>query len=89
MIEAIKIGEQGQITVPASYRKQHKLSAGSEVLLMKLGETLMLVPPDHNLDQLCQDIQETLTSQGVTNTQALKNLEKIRKKRFQRLYGKE
>ena len=49
MIEAIKIGEKGQITVPANYRKQHKLSEGSEVLLMKLGETLLVVPPDQTL----------------------------------------
>ena len=43
-IEAIRVGEKGQIAVPPTYRKLHKPSKGSEVLLIQLGETLMVVP---------------------------------------------
>ena len=87
-IEAIRVGEKGQIAVPPSYRKLHKLSKGSEVLLVQLGETLMVVPTDVSLFRLCERIQDALAGRGVSVEQALKNLGKIRRRRFKRLYGK-
>lgn len=65
-IGAIRVGEKGQITVPPHYRKQHKLSKGSEMLLIQLGEALMVVPSDVTLDHLCQRIQEALAGQSVS-----------------------
>lgn len=87
-LEAVRVGEKGQITVPADYRKLHKLSKGSEVFLIRLGETLMVAPADLALNQLCQRIQEALAGQGISLKQAQKNLERVRRRRFQRLYGK-
>ncbi len=87
-IEAIRIGENGRIAVPAKYRKQHKLSKGSEVLLVQLGETLMVVPFDVTLDRLCERIQHALTGRGISATMAMKNLPQVRRRRFQRLYGR-
>jgi bifunctional DNA-binding transcriptional regulator/antitoxin component of YhaV-PrlF toxin-antitoxin module len=84
----IRVGEKGEITVPASYRKKHKLAKGSEVLLLQLGATLLVVPVDQTLDRLCQRIQENLRGQGITLKQAQKNLERVRRRRFQELYGK-
>ena len=87
-IEAIRVEEKGRIVVPPKYRKLHKLSKGSEVLLVQLGETLMVVPSDVALFRLCERIQDALAGRGVSVAQALKNLGKIRRRRFQRLYGK-
>jgi AbrB family looped-hinge helix DNA binding protein len=88
-IGAIRVGEKGQITVPAHYRKRHKLVEGSEMLLFQIGEALMVVPSDLPLQSLCQRIQEGLKGQGISVEQALKNLQGIRQRRFHRLYGKE
>jgi len=87
-IEAIRVGEKGRIAVPPKYRKLHKLSKGSEVLLVQLGETLMVVPSDVTLFRLCERIQDALAGRGVSVAQALKNLSRVRLRRFQRLYGK-
>lgn len=87
-IEAIRVGDKGQIAVPPRYRKLHKLSKGSEVLLVQLGETLMVVPFDATLDRLCERIQDALAGRGVSAGKALKNLAQVRRRRFQRLYGK-
>jgi len=87
-IETIRIGDKGRIAVPPRYRKLHKLSKGSEVLLGQLGETLMVVPSDVTLFRLCERIQDALAGRGVSVSQALKNLGKVRRRRFQRLYGK-
>jgi bifunctional DNA-binding transcriptional regulator/antitoxin component of YhaV-PrlF toxin-antitoxin module len=85
---SVRVGEHGEITVPASYRKKHKLAKGSEVLLLQLGATLMIVPVDPALDRLCQRIQENLAEGGITLEQAQKNLARVRRRRFQKLYGK-
>ena len=87
-IEAARVGENGRIAVPPSYRKLHKLSTGSEVLLVQLGETLMVVPTDKALDRLCERIQGALTGQGISMKKALNRLPQVRRRRFQRLYGK-
>lgn len=84
----IRVGENGEITVPAAYRKKHKLAKGSEVMLLQLGDALMLVPADVALNQLCQRIQDNLTTHGITLERAQKNLERVRRRRFQELYGK-
>jgi bifunctional DNA-binding transcriptional regulator/antitoxin component of YhaV-PrlF toxin-antitoxin module len=86
-IETIRVGAKGRIVVPPKYRKLHKLSKGSEVLLVQLGETLMVVPSDVTLFRLCERIQDALAGRGVSVSQALKNLGKVRRRRFQRLYG--
>ena len=70
----IRVGEKGEITVPASYRKKHKLAKGSEVLLLQLGATLMVVPVDPTLDRLCQRLQKNLEGEGITLEQALKKI---------------
>jgi hypothetical protein len=46
----------------------------------------MIVSSDLTLDHLCQRIQEALAGQGISVEQALKNLERVRRHRFQRLY---
>lgn len=85
----IRVGENGEITVPAAYRKKLRLTKGSEIVLVQLGDALMLVPADVALNQLCQRIQDILTGQDISTKQALKNLEKVRRQQFQELYGKE
>ena len=87
-IEAIRVGEKGRIAVPPKYRKLHKLSKGSEVFLIQLGETLMVVPTDLTFDHLCERIRQALTGRGIPVGQALKNLTSVRRRRYQSLYGK-
>lgn len=86
-IEATRVGENGQIAVPPRYRKLHKLSKGSEVLLVQLGDTLMVVPADQTLDRLCERIQSALAGRRVSLEKALKALPQTRRRRYQRLYG--
>jgi len=85
----VRVGERGEITVPTAYRKKHKLSKGSEIVLVQLGDALMMVPADVALNRLCQRLQDILAGEGISTKQALKNLEKVRQRHFQELYGKE
>lgn len=84
----IRVGEHGEITVPASYRKKHKIEKDSEMLVLQLGATLMLVPVDPALDRLCRRLQENLEGEGITLEQVQKNLPRVRRRLYQELYGK-
>jgi bifunctional DNA-binding transcriptional regulator/antitoxin component of YhaV-PrlF toxin-antitoxin module len=86
---AVHVGENGEITVPVAYRKKHKLSKGSELVLVQLGDALMIAPAEVALTQLCQRLQDILAGEGISTKQALKNLEKIRERHFQEVYGKD
>lgn len=88
-IGTIRVGEKGAITVPAAYRKKHRLSKGSEIFVVQLGEALMLVPADPTFDRLCQRLQDILTGEEISTERALKNQEKVRQRHFQDLYGSE
>ncbi len=48
----------------------------------------MVVPFDATLDRLSERIQDALAGRGVSAGKALKNLAQVRRRRFQRLYGK-
>jgi hypothetical protein len=48
----------------------------------------MVLPSDVTLDHLCERIQDALAGRGISSAQALKNLARIRQRRFKRLYGK-
>lgn len=86
-VGTLRVEDKGKVTVPAAYRKRHKISKGSEVVCIQLGEALMIVPADVTLQHLCQRIQSGLAGQGVSVEQAVKNLGKIRQRRFKNLYG--
>lgn len=45
-------------------------------------------PEEMELERLSRVIQDALAERGITLRQALKNLERVRKERFARLYGK-
>lgn len=81
----VRVGEKGEITVPAAYRKEQKLSKRSEIFVLQLGEALVMVPADPTLNRLCQRIQDILAGQGISTKQAVKNLEKVRQRHFQEL----
>lgn len=87
-IGATRLGKKGQLTVPPDYRRMHKLSKGSDILFIQLGDALMVVPYDLALNHLCEQIRAALVGRGISVGKALKNLAKIRRRRFQSLYGK-
>ena len=48
-----------------------------------------VTPTEAKLNRLSRRLQEALAESGISLEQALKNLDKIRQRRFRRLYGKQ
>jgi hypothetical protein len=49
---------------------------------------LRITPAEAALNRLSRRLQEALAGRGISIEQALKNLERVRQRRFQRLYGR-
>ena len=88
-VNEIEVGEKGVITMPASFRRAHGLSKGSRVLAVEVGDTLMLVPEDEELEQLSRDIRAALASKGITRKHLHRDLARVRKEQFAKLYGRQ
>lgn len=83
----IRMRERGLIAVPPHFRRAHKLSKGSRLVAIEVGAGLMLVPLDRQFDQAARQLEQTLQRNGITSERALKNLSKVRRRRFVRLHG--
>jgi AbrB family looped-hinge helix DNA binding protein len=83
-----RIGEKGQLTVPKQFREDLGLGNGSPFAVLRLGDSLLLLPEQKRFEELCDQIREKLASAGVTDREALATLPEARKRVFARRYGK-
>jgi AbrB family looped-hinge helix DNA binding protein len=86
-IATTRLGKQGQVTIPAKFRKALRLKKDSQLVVIQLGEALVIVPQDARLDQLCARIQNALKDKGISVEEALARLPETRKELFKELYG--
>jgi len=86
-ITTTKVGEKGQITIPAEYRRAYNIEKDSQLLLIQIGDALMIIPQDEMLERISKNIQDAFYGRGITSKEAKANLEKVRKKLFKELYG--
>jgi AbrB family looped-hinge helix DNA binding protein len=82
-----KIGEKGQLTVPKQFRLDLGLGTGAPFAVLRLGDGLILLPEQRRFEQLCQQVDTTLTAAGVTQADLLATLSTARKRVYQRKYG--
>jgi len=85
-IVATRLDEHGQITIPARFRRALGLEKDSEVLLIRVGEALMIVPQDRWLEQFSERLRAALRKKGVSVAEALAGLEETRKELFKELH---
>lgn len=82
-----KIGEKGQLTVPKQFREDLGLGTGAPFAVLRLGDGLILLPEQKRFDRLCQKINSTLATAGVTPKALLATLPEVRQRIFRRRYG--
>jgi bifunctional DNA-binding transcriptional regulator/antitoxin component of YhaV-PrlF toxin-antitoxin module len=86
-ITLTRIGKSGQVILPKEILKSHHLEKGSQLLLIEMGEVLLLVPHDQELSRICRHIQEALSGQGITPSQAKARLRRVRRRRFKERFA--
>jgi hypothetical protein len=75
------IGATARPLTTARSSSPHARRTGSSALLIRID------PEDLELEALSERIRSALHASGVTPTQALKNLPKVRARRFREIHG--
>jgi bifunctional DNA-binding transcriptional regulator/antitoxin component of YhaV-PrlF toxin-antitoxin module len=65
-VAVLSVGQNGQITIPAGFRKDSALSKGGKILAVRMGQALVLAPHDGVLESICLRLEEAMKGAGLT-----------------------
>jgi len=82
-----KIGEKGQITVPKQFRDDLGLETGAPFALLRMGDGLLLIPEQHRMERLCEEIAGAFLGAGATAESLLETLPEVRNQLYEERYG--
>ena len=82
-----RIRERGQVTIPASYRKQLHMEDNAPVNMVLIGKTVVITPHRIAGDVLAKKFEKAMIKQELSLADLLKDLKKIRKERNKDKYG--
>jgi AbrB family looped-hinge helix DNA binding protein len=81
-----RLSEKGQLVLPKEFRDEQGLEAGSPIAILKIGNSLLLLPEMDKFNTLCQRIERTLQKAGVEADELLETLPETRREVFRKLY---
>jgi bifunctional DNA-binding transcriptional regulator/antitoxin component of YhaV-PrlF toxin-antitoxin module len=86
------MAQNGQVTIPATFRKDHALAKGGKLMAVRMGNALVMVPHDGILEAICLRFEEALRGADVSvdevKAQALEERAEIVRKRYGHLLSK-
>jgi bifunctional DNA-binding transcriptional regulator/antitoxin component of YhaV-PrlF toxin-antitoxin module len=65
-VSVLSVGQTGQVTIPAAFRKQHALTGGAKLLAVRMGDTLVMAPHDAMLESICLRLEEAMRGAGLS-----------------------
>jgi len=81
-----RLSEKGQLVLPKEFRDEQSLEAGSPIAILKIGNSLLLLPEMNKFNRLCERIEQTLQKAGVGVEELLDTLPESRREVFRKLY---
>lgn len=85
-LTTMRLSEKGQLVLPKEFRDEQGLEAGSPIAVLKIGNSLLLLPEMNKFNALCDSIERTLRRAGVTEEQLLSTLPETRRELFAEVY---
>jgi bifunctional DNA-binding transcriptional regulator/antitoxin component of YhaV-PrlF toxin-antitoxin module len=73
-----RLSEKGQLTIPAEYRRAHRLERDSALVLVEIGDALVLVPHDEALATVTARLEAALKGAGGSADDLLAAAEEAR-----------
>jgi AbrB family looped-hinge helix DNA binding protein len=83
----VKVWGRGQLTIPASLRKELHLNEEATLNIVKIGDALVLTPKKLSSDHLAKRAQKEFKKSGLSLEDLLKDLEKQRSRYNREQYG--
>jgi len=65
-VSILNVGQNGQITIPAGFRKQHALARGGKILIVRMGQALVVAPHDAVLEAICMRLEDAMKGAGLS-----------------------
>lgn len=84
----VRIRERGQVTIPASFRKDLGIEENDTLNVIKIDEMLILTPRKPFGDAVAKKFQTAMKRKGLTLDNLLGNLREQRRKYTRETYGK-
>ena len=82
----MRLSEKGQLVLPKEFRDEQGLEVGSPIAILKIGNSLLLLPEMAKFNALCDSIERTLKRAGVKREEVLKALPETRNQVFAEIY---
>lgn len=83
----VKVWGRGQLTIPASLRKELHLNEETTLSIVKVGDALVLTPKKLTSDKLAKKAEKELKKSRLSLNDLLKDLEKQRSRYYKETYG--
>ncbi|GEM_PF-4131893 len=83
----VKMLKQGQLKVPASFRKELKLEEETVLTLVKVGSSMLLTPKRLQGDALAVKVGSKLSKNKFSLEDVLENLQKERRRYNKKIHG--
>jgi bifunctional DNA-binding transcriptional regulator/antitoxin component of YhaV-PrlF toxin-antitoxin module len=83
----VKVWGRGQLTIPASLRKELRLDEDTTLSIVKAGEALVLTPKKLIGDAVAKKAAREMKKAGLTLDDLLRDLEKQRRRYNRERYG--
>ncbi len=83
----VKVWGRGQLTIPASLRKELRLDEETTLSVVKAGDALVLTPKKLIGDAVAKKAAQELKKAGLTLEDLLRDLEKQRRRYNRERYG--
>lgn len=83
----VKVWGRGQLTIPASLRKELRLDEETTLSVVKAGDALVLTPKKLIGDAVAKKAERELKKAGLTLDDLLRDLEKQRRRYNRERYG--
>ncbi|MEW6683485.1 MAG: AbrB/MazE/SpoVT family DNA-binding domain-containing protein [Nitrospirota bacterium] len=83
----VKVWGRGQLTIPASLRKELRLDEETTLSVVRAGDALVLTPKKLIGDAVAKKAARELKKEGLTLEDLLRDLEKQRRRYNRERYG--
>jgi len=82
-----RVRGRGQVTIPASFRKQLHLEEDAAVNMILIGNTVVMAPYEARGEKLAKKFEREMRKKSVSFEGLLRELKEIRRENNQRRYG--
>jgi len=81
-----RLGEKDQLTAPKAYRDALTLEAGAPIAIVQFGASLILIPEQERVREICDRLANQFLSQGIDAQTLLSTLPEAREQVYERHY---